>query len=198
MRPITYLALGTALMAAPLMAQAPAGQTAPAATAAPASTPAAATPGQPNVVAGAAVSDASGGAVGTIESVADGVATLSTGTTKAGIPVGSFAQGPNGLVLGMTKAQVDAQASAAQTAQAAAAVPAGPPKFAVGAKVSDAKGAAVGTVKAVSDDTVTVASATASAQLSKTAFAQGSDGLVIGLSPEQFEAAAKAAGGKKG
>ena len=187
MRAITFLALGGAFLAAPIMAQTAAPEAAPAPAAAPA---------QPNVTAGAAVSDASGGAVGTIESVANGVATLSTGTTKAGIPVGSFAQGPNGLVLGMTKAQVDAQASAAQTAQAA--VPAGPIKFEVGAKVSGPKGAQVGTIKAVAADMVTVASGTASAQLPKTAFAQGADGLVIGLTPEQFEAAAKAAGGKKG
>ena len=101
MRPKNYLAVGGALLAAPLLAQAPV----PAPAAATAAT---AAPAQPSVAAGASVSDASGAPVGTIESVTNGVATLSTGTTKAGIPFTSFAQGPNGLVLGMTKAQVDA------------------------------------------------------------------------------------------
>ena len=35
-----------------------------------------------------------------------------------------------------------------------------------------------------------------SAQLPKASFAQGPNGLTIGLTPEQFEAAAKAAAGK--
>ena len=180
MRRIIYIALGSALLAAPLAAQT-APQTAPAA--APAAT---ATPAQPNVTAGAAVSDVSGAPVGTIESVANGVATLSTGTTKAGIPVGSFAQGPNGLVLGMTRAQVDAQASAAQE-----------PQFAIGAAVMGPKGQTVGTIKEMDNTTVTLTSDTSgTAKLPKSAFAQGPNGLVISLTPEQFEAAVKAAGGK--
>lgn len=192
---IKIIALGSMLAASPLIAQTADPTTAAqAAQAAGAAAPA----GPPQVTAGAAVSDPSGASVGTIESVTNGIATLSTGTTKAGIPLTSFAQGPSGLMLGMTKAQVDAQAAAAkQTAQAAAR--AGPPKIVVGATVSDTKGAKVGTIKAVGGDLVTVASPTASAQLPKSGFAQGPDGLVIGLSPEQFEAAAKAArGAKKG
>ena len=178
MRHLSILALGAAaLLTTPVLAQgAPA--TAPAAGAAAAA---------PNVTAGATVSDASGGAVGTIDAIANGVATLNTGTVKAGVPVSSFAQGPNGLVIGLTKAQIDAQA-----AQAAA------PQFTVGATVVGPQGKQVGTVKEVGDTTVTVASGTVTAQLPKASFAQGPNGLTIGLTPEQFEAAAKAAGGKTG
>ncbi len=178
---------------------------------------AAAATAKPNVTAGAKVVDAQGGDVGTIESVANGVATLSTGTHRAGIPIASFAQGDGKLVLALTKAQVDAQgapipaganpasgaatattatAGAATTATASAA-PTAPATIAVGATVKDQTGAPVGTVKAVNGDMVTVASATASAQLPKKSFAQSGDSLVIGLTAAQFETAAKAAGGAK-
>jgi hypothetical protein len=40
---------------------------------------------------------------------------------------------------------------------------------------------------------VTVATANTKAQLPKTAFAQGANGLVIGMTAEQLDAAAKAA-----
>ena len=189
--------LGAALIAVPVLAQ-----TAPMATnptPSPANTPAAgrspSTAGAPTnatLTAGAQVIDTAGGSVGTIEAVTNGIAMLSTGTSKVGVPVGSFAQGPNGLVFGMTKAEVDAKAGAA-AAEAAAT----PIAFTVGTKVSDASGATVGTVKAISGDLVTVASPTASAQLSKSAFAKGPSGLMIGMSPAQFETAAKAAGGTK-
>src|SRR4051812_29577774 len=107
-----YLALvltGSAILAAPAFAQAPAPAAAPGAAAqtAPAATP--------NVTVGAAVSDATGGSVGTIESVSGGNAVLSTGTAKASIPVSSFAQGPNGLVVGITKAELEAKVAQATT-----------------------------------------------------------------------------------
>lgn len=192
------LILCAALIAVPALAQ----STAPIATnptPSPANTPAAgrspATAGAPTnatITAGAQVIDTAGGSVGTIESVTNGIAMLSTGTSKVGVPVGSFAQGPNGLVFGMTKVEVDAKASAA--AQEAAATPI---EFTVGAAVTGPSGAAIGTVKAVSGDLVTVASSAASAQLSKSAFAKGPSGLMIGMTPAQFDAAAKAAGGAK-
>ena len=174
---------GVALMAAPALAQtaAPAGD---AATAAPA---AAAMPGE-GVVAGAKVVDTAGADVGTIESVANGTATLSTGAAKVSVPVSSFAKGPNALVFGMTKADVEAK-----VAQAASA----PVEITVGAVVNGPAGAKVGTVKEVAADGVVVASATAQAKLPKASFAKGPNGLVIGMTPEQFDAAAKAAGGAK-
>ncbi len=72
---------------------------------------AAATPGpvtladlKPNAV----VYDASGAKVGTIESVTSGGAVVSTGTARAQLPPASFAKNAQGLVIGMTKVQLEA------------------------------------------------------------------------------------------
>jgi hypothetical protein len=188
MRSLAFLLLTTTVAIAPLAAQtaapAPAAAaTAPATAAAAATAPATAAPTA--VAAGQAVVDTAGAPVGTIEAVNNGVATLSTGTTKVGVPVTSFAMGPKGPVIGLTKAEIEAKA--AQATQAL--------NVTVGAEVKDTSGAKVGTVKAVNGDLVTVASATASADLGNCALAPGQNGLVIGMTAAQFEAAAKAAGG---
>jgi len=205
MRSFTVLLLSSTVAFAPLAAQTaapapaaaptaattplPTGQTAtPAPAAAPAAAaPAAAATAPAAVAVGQKVVDTAGAPVGSIEALNNGVATLSTGVTKVGIPVSSFAMGPTGPVIGLTKTEIEAKA--AQAGQTLA--------IAVGADVKDASGAKVGTVKAVTGDMVTVASASASAQLPKTAFAQGDGGLVIGMTAAQFDAAAKAAGGAK-
>ncbi|WP_174275288.1 hypothetical protein [Sphingomonas bacterium] len=187
----TPLAMAAIMLTAPALAQ----TTTPAPDAA---TPAATTaPATPNVTAGAQVVDTAGAAVGSIESVTNGIATLSTGTTKVGIPIASFAAGDGKLVLAMTKAQIDAKGAPAAQASAAASAAAAPVAITVGTAVKDQAGAKVGTIKAVNGDMVTVASETASAQLPKSSFAKGPDGLMIGLTAAQFEAAAKAAGGGK-
>jgi hypothetical protein len=174
---------GVALLATPALAQ-----TAPdagaAATAAPA-TPA--TPGA-GVVTGAKVVDTAGADVGTIESVANGNAILSTGAAKVSVPISSFAKGPTALVFGMTKADIESKVAQASSA---------PVEITVGAVVNGPAGAKVGTVKEVAADGVTIASDTAQAKLPKASFAKGPSGLVIGMTPEQFDAAAKAAGGAK-
>ncbi|PZU07928.1 MAG: hypothetical protein DI605_13640 [Sphingomonas sp.] len=177
------LMTGVALIATPALAQT-APEAAGAATAAPA--PAAA-PGA-GVVAGAKVVDTAGADVGTIESIANGNAVLSTGVAKVSVPVSSFAKGPNALVFGMTKADIESKVAQASSA---------PVEITVGALVSDPSGAKVGTVKEVGADGITVASDTAMAKLPKASFAKGEGGLVIAMSPAQFDAAAKAAGGAK-
>jgi hypothetical protein len=198
MRSLSFLLLSSTVAFAPLAAQQTAAPAAPAATPAPAAQTmpqpasaapaAAATTAAPTAVAaGQSVVDTAGAPVGTIEAVNNGVATLSTGTTKVGVPVTSFAMGPKGPVIGLTKTEIEAKAQQATQSLT----------INVGAEVTGAGGAKVGTVTAVNGDLVTVASATASAQLPKKAFAQGSSGLVIGLTAAQFEAAAKAAGGAK-
>lgn len=173
MRSFALLMMTGALIAAPVLAQT---------TTAPAATPAVA------VASGAKVVDTAGAAVGTIDSVAGGVAVLNTGAVKVSVPVTSFATGPTGPIIALTKSEIEAKAAAA--AQSVT--------ITVGATVNDTTGAKVGTVKAVAGDRVTVASATANAQLPKSAFASGDGGaLVIGMSAAQFDAAAKAAGGAK-
>lgn len=186
MKYISLALAGVALSAAaPLMAQdAPAsGQATAGATAA-----------KPNVTAGASVADASGGAVGTIESVSGDNAIVSTGTAKATLPLSAFAQGPNGLMIGMSKADLEAAvAKATGGAQTAANGATAPVSITVGADVSDTKGGKVGTVTAVAGNMVTVATAASKAQLPKTAFAQGANGLMIAMTAAELDAAAKAA-----
>jgi len=188
MKYLAFALAGSALMAAPALAQ---DKAAPGATVGgpEASTQQAAPAAQaPNVTVGAKVADTSGGEVGTVESVSGGNAIISTGTAKASIPVSSFAQGPNGLVVGITKADLEAAVAKASA----------PAEIAVGAPVSDNKGGAVGTVAAVSGDLITVETPNAKAQLPRTAFAQGPQGLIIGMTATQLEQAAKAAGGAQG
>jgi hypothetical protein len=177
MKHLVFALAGTAVLASPAFAQAT--QTAPAPTTtvtAPASAGAA-------VTAGASVVDTKGQPVGTIESVSNGNAVLSTGTAKAAIPVSSFAKGPNGLVIGISKADLEAQVAQATK----------PQQISVGMAVSGPGGAPVGKVDAVSGELVTVATANTKAQLPKTAFAQGPNGLVISMTADQLDAAAKAA-----
>jgi hypothetical protein len=174
MKYLVFALAGSAFMALPAFAQAT--QTPSASAAAPASTAA-------NVTVGASVVDTKGQPVGTIESVNGANAVLSTGTAKAAIPVSSFAKGPNGLVVGISKADLEAQVAQATK----------PREITVGMAVSGPQGNPVGKVEAVTGDMVTVATANSKAQLPKTAFAQGPNGLVIGMTAEQLDAAAKAA-----
>lgn len=180
MKIIALALAGTIAAASPLWAQ----DTAPAAGGATAT----ATAAKPNVTVGSGVSDSSGASVGTVESVSGGNAVVSTGTAKASIPVSSFAQGPNGLVIGMTKAQLEAAVSNAK-----------PADIAVGTAVQGPKGGSIGTVSAVAGNLVTVQTATGKVQVPKTAFAQGQgSALVLGMTAEQLDAAAKAASGNGG
>lgn len=166
-----YLVLalaGSTVLASPAFAQA---TPTPAATAASSA-----------VTAGATVVDTAGAPVGTIESVSGGNAVLSTGAVKATIPVASFAKGPKGLIIGITKADLEAKVAAASK----------PTDITVGMTVNGPQGKPVGTVEAVTGDMVTVATSSAKAQLPKTAFAQGANGLVIGMTVDQLNAAVAA------
>lgn len=63
-----------------------------------------------DVKKGVPVYDQNGGVVGKIDSVSGKNAVLSTGSTRATVPISSFAKNDKGLVIGMTKAEIDAQA----------------------------------------------------------------------------------------
>src|SRR5690606_19447043 len=65
-----------------------------------------------DIQAGATGRDQSGGMVGTIESVSAEGAVVSTGTVRAQVPIASFGKNGQGLVLAMTKAQLEAAAGA--------------------------------------------------------------------------------------
>jgi preprotein translocase subunit YajC len=168
--------------------------TGPAGAAAPATAPAAA------LAAGAKVLDTSGGAVGTIDSIDGDYAVLATTKSKVRLPKTSFAMGPNGLVIAMTAAQIDAAAAQAAPAQAATAVK---PTVAQGAAVADMQGGSVGTVAAVDGQFATVQLASGTkVRLPVSAFAAGDNGgLKIAMTAQQLGAAAgasKPAGGTGG
>jgi len=60
---------------------------------------------------GATVHDTQGGTVGTIESADASGAVVNTGTARARLPLTSFARNDSGLVISLTKAQLEAAAS---------------------------------------------------------------------------------------
>jgi rRNA processing protein Gar1 len=164
-----------ALAAAPLAAQ----NAAPAAGAAPA---AAATA---NVTAGAKIFDAQGGEVGTVDSVAGGVAVVNTGTNKVGLPLASFGTGANGPVISMTKTELDAAASQAAQ-QSAAALKA---QLTPGATVYGRSGADVGKIKEADAEYVTVERPKGSVKLPMSAFGKGDKGVMISMTAEELDQA---------
>lgn len=110
-------------MAAPAVAQeaetaAPGAETAaPGAETAPAAESAAAK-------AGDTVYDQAGGVVGTIEKVEGSNFVISTGTNRATLALSVLATGPQGHVIGLTKAQLDEAITKAQGPAPAAEAPA--------------------------------------------------------------------------
>jgi len=64
-----------------------------------------------DVKAGVMVHDQTGAMVGTVESVDAKGAVVATGKSRVQIPVASFGKNDKGLVLGTTKAELDAQAA---------------------------------------------------------------------------------------
>lgn len=63
-----------------------------------------------DVKTGVSVYDQNGGVVGKVESVNAKGAVVSTGSARATIPVSSFAKNDKGLIISMTKAELDASA----------------------------------------------------------------------------------------
>ena len=63
-----------------------------------------------DVKKGVSVYDQNGGVVGKIDSISGKNAVLNTGSARATVPISSFAKNDKGLVIGMTKAEIDAQA----------------------------------------------------------------------------------------
>ena len=66
-----------------------------------------------DVTEGSAVRDTAGGLVGTVESVDENGAVVSTGRLRAKLPFSSFGRNSRGLVISLTRAQLEAEARAA-------------------------------------------------------------------------------------
>jgi hypothetical protein len=67
-----------------------------------------------DIKAGASVRDQNGGTVGKVESVTSKGVVVSTGKVRVTVPPSSFANGDKGLVIGMTKAEIEAAATKKQ------------------------------------------------------------------------------------
>jgi hypothetical protein len=65
-----------------------------------------------DVKAGAMVHDTAGGMVGTVETADASGAVIATGKSRVKIPIASLGKNDKGLVIAMTKAQLDAEAAA--------------------------------------------------------------------------------------
>jgi hypothetical protein len=65
-----------------------------------------------DVKAGVPVFDSKGGVVGKIDSVTASGAVVNTGTAKASVPLASFGKNDKGVVISMTKAEINAAAKA--------------------------------------------------------------------------------------
>lgn len=137
------------------------------------------------VKAGDTVFDGAGDEVGKIESVANGVAVLNTGNNRASVPVTSLGQATNGLSLGMTKAELDQAASAA----AASVQNDLRSKLVAGTPVHGSNGAEVATVKEVKGDNVTLASAKGDVTVPLSGIGMTTQGVTIGMTQQEFEAA---------
>lgn len=167
-----------------LLAAAPLAATAQTATTpdAPAAGAAAAASG-PTV--GATVYDAQGGTVGTIASTDGTNAVVDTGTVKAAVPLTSFGTSPKGPTLGMTKAELEAAAGQG-AAQAAANFKS---QLTTGATVYGTGGASLGTIKTVDAQFVTLTTPKGDAKLPIGSFGPGPQGVTIGMTAAQLEAA---------
>jgi preprotein translocase subunit YajC len=141
--------------------------------------------GQPAEIApGAIVTDTKGGAVGTVVRVDGAHLIVRTDRHEARLPASSFRPAKEGLLFGMTQAELNAAVERTK-AQIQA-------RIAPGAAVADAGGAAVGTVEAVDEASVTVKLASGvSVRLPRNAVAATETGVRISLTAAQLSAAAE-------
>ena len=152
---------------------------------APQASPAAPAPAAAPTV-GAKVYDSQGVELGTIEAVQADSVVLASGAAKVALPTSAIGTGAKGLTVGMTKAQLDAAAAQGQ-AQAAAAVKT---KLVAGAEVRGVNGVNVlGTIKSSTAELVTLTTPKGEVSLPVTAFGMGPQGLIVGLTAQQFDAA---------
>lgn len=139
----------------------------------------------PNLAAGAKVFDAAGDEVGTVVSVVGGTVVLDTGTHRASLAASSFAANAKGLVIGMTKSQLNAAIEDAAAKSVAALNTA----LVVGADIRSNDGIVVGKVKEIQTDSVVVDRPSGAVGLPKGSFLVASGGLGISMTAKQLEEA---------
>ena len=133
---------------------------------------------------GTQVTDANGGAVGTVTAINGDVVTIKTDKFEANLPKSSFAENEGKLLVGMTQAELNAAIEKDQAAAAAS--------LAVGAPVKDSSGATAGTIDAIDAEFVTIKLASGKAvRLPRTGIAGSANGAVIGGTAADLEAQAQ-------
>jgi hypothetical protein len=138
-----------------------------------------------NVTAGATVYDPQGGTVGTVDSVADGIAVVNTGAHTVALPLGKFATSEKGPIISVTKQQLDDIAAKAD-ADAAAKVTAA---LVVGAAVVDNAGVALGTIDKVDGENIVLNTEKGPVALTRKYFAVRNGALMALVTKDQILAA---------
>ena len=143
--------------------------------------------------AGATVKDTQGGTVGVVTNVDGDAIVVKTDRHEVRLPKTSFTPTDDGLLFGLTQAQLNAQVDQAMAAAQA--------NFRVGATLSGSGGTAVGTVESLDDTWVTVKlNSGSSIRLPRNAIAANANGLVTSLTAAELQSAAgqAAAGAEAG
>jgi len=143
-------------------------------------------PAAVEVTAGTTVYGPEGNEVGTIESVADGVATFDTGTHKIGLPVDRFGRNADKqTTIAVTRDALNKMVED-QLAQAAAQLEA---VLVVGAPVADVNGVSLGSVGKVEGEEVTVETEWGAFALKKANFQPGEGGVTAQVLADQVKSA---------
>ena len=133
---------------------------------------------------GAVVTDTQGGEVGTIASVDGDHAVLRTDRHEVRLPVASFRVTADSVLFGVTREQLNSDIDRMKAEAQRAIV--------VGAVVRDRDGAVVGPVQETDAETLVVRAGEQLIRLPRSAVAPGPEGLVVGTTLADLQAAAAA------
>jgi hypothetical protein len=138
------------------------------------------------VAAGLTIYGSDGAEVGTIESVADGVATLDTGKHKIGLPLDRFGENAEGqTTIAVGRDQLNTMVDE-QLAKAAAELEA---VLVAGTPVVDVNGTALGSVGAIEGESVTVETEWGAFALKKANFMPGEGSVTAQVQADQVKSA---------
>lgn len=135
-----------------------------------------------SLTVGTTVTDPQGGEVGTITAIEGDQVLLRTDRHEVRLPAAAFTATANAALFGVTRDQLNADIDRLQ-AQAAQA-------FVVGASVHDRSGAVVGPITVLDAESVTVRVGDGVVRLPRAAVVAGQQGLVVGATLAELQAAA--------
>lgn len=130
---------------------------------------------------GTQVTDAQGGAVGTVTAVNGDIVTVKTDRLEANLSKSSFTPNEGKLLVGLTQAELNAAVEKDKAAAEASLV--------VGAEVKGTGGATLGTIEAIDAEFVTIKLASGNkVRIPRSGIVGASTGAVVGLTADQLEA----------